>query len=429
MLRAGVSIADISPEKGVEMTGYPHCPRPNEGVHDPLYAACLYLENGGRKLAWVTLDLLYIGKDYTKQVKEAFPDFKIMLTTTHTHSGPCSSVPVAVEADEGCYVREDYAAFLVDTIKAVIREASENTFDAELGTAIGHVGAEQGVGGNRRDPKGPQDPTVNVLAVRDTEGKVRSILLSYALHPTYLHAESLVVTADYPAYIRRYLSYAAPDAVFMFAQGTSGNQSSRYFRTEQSFEEAARVGTTLGVEVFHLLEKMEYSADVDLKWAMREIDLPVREFPSVEEAEAECVRTRREFHLRQNDGSDYITCRNAELAVFGAENSYAYAKQIRELGSIDKTEFPCELNVIEIGDTMIFTTQGEIFVEYGLALKAASTAKKAFVFEVTNGTLPGYIYTPDAVADGGYEVGNSVFTPETGDLVVATLKEMMGEVR
>ena len=49
----------------------------------------------------------------------------------------------------------------------------------------------------------------------------------------------------------------------MFAQGTIGNQSSRYHRLGQTFEEACRVGTTLGVEIFHCIGKMEFTDKLD----------------------------------------------------------------------------------------------------------------------------------------------------------------------
>ena len=89
------------------------------------------------------------------------------------------------------------------------------------------------------------DPSLNILAVKDESGDFRAILLNYALHPTYLHAESEVVSADYPGYFRRFMHFAQPKAITMFAQGTSGNQSSRYHRVAQDFEEACRVVTTL----------------------------------------------------------------------------------------------------------------------------------------------------------------------------------------
>ncbi len=429
MLKAGIAITEITPWEGIEMAGYPHCPRPNVGAHDPLYASALYLDNGDKKIVWLTLDILYYGKVYTRQLREKFPEYFINVTTSHTHSGPWAATPEAYEIEEGVACDEKYLEFLQGKLVSIIEEATANTFDAEIGTYIGRCGAEQGVGGNRRDPKGLSDPSVNVMAVRDADKKVRGVFLCYALHPTYLHAENLLVTADYPGYIRGYLKYACPGAIFMFAQGTSGNQSSRYFRTGQNFEEACRVGTTLGVEVFRCLEKMEYTSDVRINYASAEVELPMREYPPVEVTKREMDEARRIF--RETDDSDYIKKRNAELTMFGTESNYANSKYIAEHGSLNNAELPLECGVVTINDTALFYMQGEIFVEYGLRMSelARKNGMKGFLIEVTNGASPGYFYTPESLAEGGYEVGNSSFAPECGDIITAKLAELFDEVK
>ena len=429
MLKAGAAITEITPWEGIEMAGYPHCPRPNVGAHDPLYASALYLDNGEKKIVWLTLDILYFGKVYTKRLREKFPQYTINVTTSHTHSGPWAATPEAYEIEEGVACDEKYVEYLMGKLEGLVADAVSSPFDAEIGTYVGHCGAEQGVGGNRRDPKGLSDPSVNVMAVRDKEKNVRAIFLCYALHPTYLHAENLLVTADYPGYIRGYLKYAAPGAIFMFAQGTSGNQSSRYFRTGQNFEEACRVGTTLGVEVFRCLEKMEYKSDIEIKFASAEIELPMRSYPPVEDSLREMEDARRIF--RETDDSDYIKKRNAELTMFGTESNYANSKYIAEHGSLNNAELPIEVGVATIGDTALFFMQGEIFVEYGIRMKKFAEARgmKGFLVEVTNGATPGYFYTPESLAEGGYEVGNSSFAPECGDIITTKLEELFDEVK
>lgn len=421
MLKAGIAIRDISPKKGVEMAGYPHCPRPNIGVHDPIYCTALYLDNGRDSVTMLTFDLLYFGKKYCKAIREKLGG-NIMFTTSHTHSGPWSSTPLASELAEGLDNDPDYIAFLLPAVEDCIKEARENTFDAKFATGIGHCGKEQGVGGNRRVKNGIQDDSVNVICVKDMNDTVRGILLNYALHPTYLHAENLYVTADYPGYIRRYLSFAYPEAIFMFAQGTSGNQSSRYHRVGQDFEEAARVGSTLGVEIFHTINKMEFSDDIEILWKSKEVELPIRTYPPLEKAEADMVAARKRFAQMPDD--DYIAKRNAELDMFGRENEFYYADLYAKTGKISDDELPCEVMTLKLGDTLICAMQGEIFVEFGLDLKASSPAEKTFVFEVTNGALPGYIFTPEAFDEGGYEVGTSIFTREAGAVITDTIKSL-----
>ncbi len=421
MLKAGIAIRDISPVKGVEMAGYPHCPRPNIGVHDPLYCVALHLDNGSESITMLTFDLLYFGKKYCKAIREKMGG-NIMFTTTHTHSGPWSSTPLASELAEGLDNNPDYIAFLLPAVEDCIKEARENTFEAKIATGVGHCGKEQGVGGNRRVKNGVQDDSVNVICVKDMDDKIRGILLNYALHPTFLHAESLWVTADYPAYIRRYLNFAFPDAVFMFAQGTSGNQSSRYHRVGQDFEEAARVGTTLGVEIYHTINKMEFTDDIDIVFKNAEVELPIRTYPPLEKAEADMIAARKRFAEMPDD--DYIAKRNAELDMFGRENEFYYSDLFAKTGKISDEELPCEVMTLKLGDTMICGMQGEIFVEFGLELKAASPAEKTFVFEVTNGALPGYIFTPEAYDEGGYEVGTSIFTREAGAIITDAIKAL-----
>lgn len=294
MLKAGVSLLDISPEKGVQLTGYPHCPRPNEGIHDPLYAACLYLNNGIKEVVFLTLDLLKFDKNCVKKLREAV-GFDLMVTTSHTHSGPLVGEIYSFEYEEGIRRDDAYIEALMANLQKKILEAKAHAFDAVIGTAVGKCGAEQGVGGNRRHKGGLCDPSVNVIGVKDMEGKVRACLLNYALHPTYLHAENVLVSADYPGYVRRFLHFSKPDAVFLFAQGTSGDQSSRYHRVAQNFEEAARVGTTLGVAVNNCLESMDYTDTLDIEVKSIEIDLPRKAYPPEDEAKSAMIAAQKRF--------------------------------------------------------------------------------------------------------------------------------------
>jgi exopolysaccharide biosynthesis predicted pyruvyltransferase EpsI len=57
-LKAGISIVDISPKQGIRLAGYPHYDRANTGIHDSLYASCMYLDNGKNKIAIVAMDIL-----------------------------------------------------------------------------------------------------------------------------------------------------------------------------------------------------------------------------------------------------------------------------------------------------------------------------------------------------------------------------------
>ena len=428
MLKAGVSIVDISPEKGIELSGYPHCPRNNLGIHDPLYASCIYLNNGTEDVVIVAMDLLFFGRPYVLEMRERIGK-PVFFTCTHTHSGPRVSQRLGTELDTPQEILDQekvYSEILLNKLEPAIREAMDNTFEAELGFEVGKCGGEQGVGGNRRSKDGLCDPSVNVMAVREkATKKVRGVFLNYALHPTFMHEDNLLVSADYPAYTRRYLSFAAPDAVFLFAQGTSGNQSSRYFRVGQDFDEAARVGTTLGVEVFHCLERMEYMSEVKLGIRSTFVNPDIKTFPPREEAEAFLAEKRAHWESLKASGASWLDCWNAELEMFGAEGVVGYS--IMQETGFENPDLPAEIQILTFNDHAIVGLQGEQFVEYGLQIKEASPFKTTFVTAVTNGVLPGYCYTPEAVADGGYEVGNSSLAPNAGSQFVQAAVKLLNE--
>lgn len=423
MLRIGTSIVDITPPKGVQLTGYPHCLRPNEGAHDPLYASCIYLDDGTFRVAMVMLDILFFGKDYQREL-EAQCGFPVFIGSSHTHSGPLVGVVRDYDYAEGVRVDAEYEKGLKAKLHSIIEEASQNTFPGSVGTFVGHCGAESGIGGNRREKGGLCDPSVNVLAVKDEAGTVRGIFFNYALHPTYLHAENVLCSGDYPGFTRRYLSFAYPEAVFAFSQGCSGNQSSRYHRLGQDFEEACRAGTTLGVEVQRCIQRMEFTADPVLKLVRRTLELPRKAYPSEEEAYAAREAARARFASLKD--ADYITYRNAELDMFGAEYIYDLSREAAS-GFADP-DLPAQVQVLRVGDTALVGLQGEYFVEWDLKIKEGSPFEKTFVCALIGGRLPGYLYTPEAVAEGGYEVGNSTFTPEAGGMVCDLARKLLQEV-
>jgi hypothetical protein len=67
-------------------------------------------------------------------------------------------------------------------------------------------------------------------------------------------------------------------------------------------------------------------------------------------------------------------------------------------------------------------------VEYALRLKGESPFKNTFFVTCTNGAASGYVCTPEAHREGGYEALWTRYRPETGDLLVDfTLENLRGK--
>ena len=64
-LRAGAAQVDITPQTDIHLAGAVGRFRPAQYVYDPLYARALVLENGEKKICFVSLDLTIITEDWT----------------------------------------------------------------------------------------------------------------------------------------------------------------------------------------------------------------------------------------------------------------------------------------------------------------------------------------------------------------------------
>lgn len=439
MLKAGMARAEITPELGLELAGYPHYPRNNTGAHDPLYATCMYIANDYQEIAMVTLDLLFFSKKHVLEVRKkvekecGIPASNIMISCSHTHSGPWASGRLDIESLEaGKQQPQKYVERVINTITQIIVEAKSNNFDAEFASGTAVCGAESGVGGNRRIPGGPHDPLVSVIAVKD-EYDVRGVMVNYTLHPTFIHEWSNVCTADYPCYLKIEIEEQNPKAIVGFAQGASGNQSSRYYRQGESYDEAERVGRIIGKAANKVLKRLEWSDNVNISVAASEIPITLRDFGTEEELREKVAKDEavyKELYAKYGDSEnreEYYLWQNANLKLLGSEDQLGYILMQKKGIKIEllDDEAPAEVQVLKIGDTCVVGIPGEAFVEYGLYIKAVAGYKTVVINELANGCLPGYMYTPESVVTGGYETDTSMLSEDFGMKIVQTAIDLI----
>ena len=444
MLKTGMSRVEITPPKGLELAGYPHYPRNNEGAHDPLYATCMYLENEKTAGAIVSLDLLFFSKKHVAKARKIVEEKygisskNLMISCTHTHSGPWASGRLDIESLEaGKEQPMEYVDAIIGKISDVVGEAKENAFEGEFATATAICGAESGIGGNRRVKGGLHDPTVSVMAIRDLDKKVRGIFVNYTLHPTFIHEWSNVCTADYPCYLKLQLEELEKDAIAGFTQGTSGNQSSRYYRMGESYDEAERVGRTLGKAAHNALLKAEWKNEIDIKTESAEINPKIRDFGTEEDLVKQVEHDEKIYkelyakYGKSENREEYYLWQNANLKLLGSEDQLGYVVMKRKGIKVEllEDEVPAEVQVISLGDTLIVGLQGEVFVEYGIYIKAMAGYKTTIIHELANGVLPGYLYTPESLKTGGYETDTSMLDESFGKEYVDKALEIIAKVR
>lgn len=422
-LQAGVAARDISPQSPLFLVGYPHVERFSQGIHDPLLATALFLGDGRQGIVSIATDLLFVPHGLARAARAeiaectGIPPERVMISASHTHSGPVTNEmlswrddPLVPPPDPG-YL-DGLRRALVEAAVAAVQSARP----AELAATTAH---SEGVGGNRLSPDGVRDPEVGLLYVRDrADHRPLALQLVYSMHPTVLHEDSPFVSADFPGFTRLFLQRAFPGLRLLYHNGPCGNLSPRYQVRGQTFAEARRLGELLGEQVAEALAKLgddAFVGDVSVAGARRFVDLPPRDFGTVEEAERELEEAVAEYARLQAAGAGHGPVRTAECTVFGAEErvTLAQAQAAGETARILADYLPVEVQALRVGSTILACLPGECFVEYALEIKRRIPG--AFVVSLANGELQGYIPTPDA---SGYEARLSFFEPAAGQRLV-----------
>ena len=426
LLRAGAATVDITPAGSVFLYGYPHVPRSSSGVHDPLECAAFYLESGEGRALFVAVDLIWVGKALVEAARlriherTGLAEEVILISATHTHSGPVTADLVSNAADPVVTPADPvYLARCVDQIGLAAERAVKESQLAEIGLAVARV---EGVGTNRHDPSGPTDPDVPVLIAREVKTR-RPIgcLLVYGMHPTVLHEDSTLISGDFPYFTRRFLRGGTlpPDCPIVYHQGAAGNQSPRHVTRSNTFSEAQRLGELLGRAVAEAVARIDYRSSVEIICRRENLELEPRPVPTVPVAEkllAAALERQEELRVQ---GAARQEVRTAECDCFGAEETLELARAASDgrLASSRALCQPAEVQLIAIGPWRFIGWPGEFFVEYALEVKRHWPTSS--VITLANGDLQGYIVTEAAAEQGVYESGNAVFSPANGRRFVA----------
>jgi neutral ceramidase len=362
-LRVGVASVDITPPIGSRMYGYSaRGTNVSTGVHDPLYAKAIVLDDGKTRVAVATLDLGTVTEENTTNiraiVKEKTGIENVLCVASHTHSSPFPSPDFPSAEDP--WVRDAERK-----IAGAIVEAAGRTVPARLGIGWGEVaeghnrrrvredGTVEMLWENReRVPTNPVDYQLAVIRVEGLDGRPLATLVNFACHPVVLGPENLLISADYPGVLARLLE-AETGGQAMFLQGAPGDINPFWDKTppdEGAFEQTEKMGSALA---------------------------------------AEAIRVYR------------------EITDLSSDRRLSFHTEIIPLAHRDDVErkdlvFDAEINTVLIGgDLAVATFPGEFFVEHGLALKARSRIENTLFVGYCNRRLR-YFPTIRATTEGGY---------------------------
>jgi hypothetical protein len=314
---------------------------------------------------------VYTSEPVVAACRERFGISHLVLSSSHTHSGP----------------GRGHAAFVGERIVRVVEAAVKDMFPARI--SAGHRSFPQ-LGFNRlvvredghsreswfgdehytsenpeRIPFGPVDPEVGVIKVEDLQGRPRAIVMNYACHADVV-CQNYAISADYPGAATRKVEEAFGGGLnCLFVQGAGGNIESLIissrrtgpndtFQTDYSTIE--RVGGLLAHEAVKLARSLSPTA-------------------------------RPETTIRYMNDSLKFTGRFDRNAAFDVHFS----------------------TILINDDIVIATFPGEPFVQLQLEWKKKVEVAHPFLFGYTwhRGTWPSYVPDIRSAAQGGYGADQS----------------------
>lgn len=382
-LEVGAAVTAVPIAAGTPMSGFAARKDTSIGVHDPLTVRALAIEDA----CWVTIDVCGLDEETCRRIGDAspLPSDHVIVSATHTHSGPCSMATRLGSA--GPALVDALCRAATDTCNEALENRSlcSVSFDAVSGLGIAH---------NRRHPEVPIDPALQTIAFTRADGAITAYLLQFPCHPVVLGADNLLISADYQGFARRSLEADTPGAVALFLTGAAGDVNtghsaqSSYLHEgspKRTFAEAERIGEALG------------KAARAAKGAPARPALPFAVATARIDLELEILDMVSPTVLADEWAKDTVWAASGKREVFQVWSDWALAQN----GSAELV-WTGTVSVMRVADILLVALPGEPF------LAAAERIQREFTTPVivagySNG-CPGYFPTATEFAYGGYEV-------------------------
>ena len=416
MLEAGAGLVAITPPLGTPLSGAFEY-REVETVADDLFARALVLDDGSGRLALVICDVICItaatvaaARDRIRQ-RCGIPASHVMISCTHTHTGPATAPLLSGDPDQG------YVDWLPGQIADAVEIACSRLVPAQ---AVHGVADVDGVCFNRRfrmrdgtvvfnpgagnpeiiEPVGPVDPEVTALLVEDHAGEPIALWANLSLH--YVGTDDPVaVSADYFGHFAEAVSRTlGSECIGLLTNGTSGeinsidvSRTAKESRTARS----RRVATVVAAGAIAATTMQRRECEVTLDARLVPFRVARRSITPQDVTLANAIlSTSAEPTPAQAAGFSFVVGQPIPL-----HQLRTYASEVLGVAEMP-AERMTEVQVMRIGDLALVALPGEMFVKFGLTIKAESPFERTAVVSLANDYV-GYVPTLEAFEQGAYE--------------------------
>ena len=431
-LRIGSATAEITPDKPVALAGQFHT-RISNAPQTPIVAAAIAIEaveNGKAvdQAILISCDLVGIHHSVMTQFREhlrpLLPEVdmrKVIVSATHTHTAPVTSeikeeTLIAYPIPPGIMTPKEYTAFLVERMTQAAVKAWQGRKPGGVSWTMGFAM----VGENRRSvysdgsaqmygkTSAPHfrhleagiDPGVEMLFFWDAEKRLTAVGINAAC-PSQEVEGRRGIDADFWHDAREQLraKLNQPDLTVLAWCGAAGDQSPHPQYRRASEERMAKLrgltrkqelGRRLCNVVLDTLDaaRADVQTQVEFGHHVRELALPARRILQREYDDAK--RTIEEYSVIKAPDNRIATLLEMERGI---------VRRFEQADSLPP--YQMELHALRIGDVALVTNTFELYLDWGVQMKARSPALQTFVLQLTNGCGM-YLPTAAAVQGGSY---------------------------
>ncbi len=455
-LKIGWAEANITPDEPVLLQGQFHA-RISEGIKNPVIATVMALESTAspeapQAVLMISCDLASISKGLREAVQEELqkrlpevPANALIMNATHTHTAPsCNNReryranpqtidhPYGIELPAMTPTR--YIDFAAQRIAAAAVHAWKGRQSSGIAYGLGHavVGRNRLVSyfsgksrmyGSTADPnfshvEGYEDHALNILATYGVDGKVSGLVINFAC-PAQSWEQGWQISADYWHELRQELQQRFK--VFVLPQvSAAGDQSPHsQFLPDSLAEKRMRnlAGVSLQQDIalrvaneveriLPLIEK-EISWDPVFRHHCEQVPLPRRLIPEedVEKALAESLQYKEQYEqllakLTADPALKQAPRWYSEITALRSRYRRGQRVHTRFLEQKKSENLNFEMHALRIGDIMMLTNPFELYLDFGMQIKALSPAVQTFIVQLAG---PGsYVPTERSIAGGAY---------------------------
>ncbi len=443
MLKIGWSHRDMTPLKPALLQGQMHVRIAREAA-DPLTLTALAIDGGApeARALMISFDLPMIPDtlqaDLRRRITTALPDLApdaLILNGTHTHDALVLVDGFYPHPGGDVMTAEEGSQWVADRALEAAVEAWTTRTAQIPGRAFGHAvvghnrravyrdGLAQMYGATHKPDfthiEGYEDHSLDLIFFWEPDGRLSGILIDIPC-PSQVEEHLSKFSADFWHEIRLDLRRRFGQALQVFPLcGAAGDQSPHFLiygpqeaemRRRRGLTEreeiAARVGDA--VERALLCTHPLPAPDIPVAHRCRRLALAPRR---ITRSERDWAETAHQAALQRGDSPDLW-----------------WPKMLRDVvDRFDRNEpmaaYTAEIHVLRLGDAVLATNPFELYIDFGLQIKARSPAAQTLVAQLTSGTGL-YLPTERAVQGGHYGAHPVVAPvgPEGGrELVEATL--------